>query len=148
GGPNPWAALRKLSMGQTRPPWGSFRFSHADPLVSNSGILTLGLILVEYGGANGRSGALEQVATEPRFVAYLKELERSLVYDEPPQRGTGELTKAFLAAPSRYDVITAYESAALEAAPNHPNLAVIYPNPTALAENAVSLLGAKWVTDQ
>src|SRR2546425_501194 len=32
GGATPWKALRELSLGKRRVPWGRFRFSHADPL--------------------------------------------------------------------------------------------------------------------
>jgi hypothetical protein len=145
GGANPWGALRKLSMGQEKVPWGRFRFSHADPLTSSSGILTMGLILNEFGQ---NEGDLAQIAQSKAFVRYLLELERSLVYDEAARKGTTQLTNAFIKDPSRYDVITAYESAALEAAPTHPDLAVIYPNPTAFAEHAVCVLDGDWVTSE
>jgi hypothetical protein len=148
GEPKPWAALRELSMRKKKAPWGFIRFSHADPLTSSSGMLTLGLILMEYAQQTGQMGALEKVATDSRFIKFLTELEQSLIYDNPAEKGTTALTKAFLEDTSRYDFITAYESAALEAAPKDPNLAVIYPNPTAVAEHAVSLLTASWVTPQ
>jgi hypothetical protein len=143
GGNRPWDALRALSMGTRRPPWGTFRFSHADPLTSSSGMLTLGLIINEY---NSQGSDPVQVAESAAFATYLSELERSLVYDEAARKGTTALTNAYIQDPSRYDVITAYESAALEAAPSHPNLAVIYPNPTAYSEHAISLLNGSWVT--
>ncbi len=148
GGTQQWLALRRLSLRQQKTPWGSFRFSHADPLNSSSGMLTLGLILFDYGQRTGQSGSLQQVSKDRRFIAYLQELERGLVYDKPAEEGTTKLTKAFIEDTSRYDVITAYESAALEAAPTHPDLAVIYPNPTAVSEHAVSLLSGDWVTPQ
>jgi hypothetical protein len=146
GGPKGWDALRRLSMGRQKVPWGRFRFSHADPLTSSSGMLTLGLILTEYGQQTGQPGALDRVVASRAFIAYIKELERSMVYDEPAEKGTTALTKAFLENPSRYDLITAYESAALEAAPKNKDLAVIYPTPTAVSEHALSLLSASWVT--
>jgi len=146
GGTEPWAALRRLSLGQQKVPWGKFRFSHADPLASSSGMLTLGLIMADYGQRSGQSGDLNSMATDRRFLTYLGELERSLVFDKPAH-STTKLTAAFIADPDRYDVITAYESAALQAAPANPNLAVIYPNPTSVSEHAVSLLSAPWVTE-
>ena len=148
GGREPWLALRRLSLGQQKTPWGSFRFSHADPLTSSSGLLTLGLILFDYSQRTGQMGSLEKLSTDKRFLTYLSELERGLVYDSPAQEGTTKLAKAFIAEPSRYDVITAYESAALEAAPSHPDIAVIYPNPTAVSVHAVTLLNGDWVTPQ
>ena len=148
GGSNPWAALRSLSIGEKKTPWGSFRFAHADPLTSSSGMLTLGLALVEYGDKVGQSDRLDTVATSAGFRTWMKEMERSLVYDDAAQKGTTALTKAYLADPSSYDVITAYESSALEAAPGQSDLAVIYPSPTAVAEHSVSLLSGPWVSDK
>lgn len=148
GGTKPWAALRDLSLGKRPMPGGRFRFSHADPLTSSSGMLTLGLTMLEYAGANGQSGNLSKVAVDRRFIAYLKEMEKALVYDADAEKGTTALTKAFLADPNRYDFITAYESAALEAAAKNPDLAVIYPTPTAESEHAVSLLSGPWVTPE
>lgn len=143
GAGRPWSSLRELSLRKRRPPWGTFRFSHADPLTSSSGMLTLGLILNEY-NSEGRDPV--QVAESEAFANYLTELERALVYDAAAVKGTTALTNAFLEDMSRYDVITGYESAALEAAPSHPDLAVIYPNPTAFSEHAISLLSGDWVT--
>ena len=109
--------------------------------------MTLGLILADYGQRTGQSGILDKVATDKKFWKYLTELEKGLVYDDAAEKGTTALTKAFIADPSRYDFITAYESAALEGVAENPNLAVIYPNPTAVSEHAVTLLsGAGWIT--
>jgi hypothetical protein len=145
GGPNGWQELRKLSLRPQSTPWGSFRFSHADPLKSSSGMLTLGLIMSDYAARNGLGGQLTSLASNNKFWQYVTELERSLVYDKPAE-STTKLTQAFLEDPTRYDVITAYESAALEAASTHPNIAVIYPSPTAVSEHAVSLFSAPWIT--
>ncbi len=147
-GPKPWSALREASMGRRKAPWGRLRFSHADPLTSSSGMLTLALILNEYAAETGRLGELEQVANDRRFITWMKELETGLVYDEPAEKGTTALTKAYIEDPSRYDFITAYESAALEAAPKNPELAVLYPSPTAVSEHAVSLLSGDWVSEK
>lgn len=144
--PQGWINLRKLSMGQIKTPFGPLNFSHADPLTSSSGMLTLGLILADYGGRTGRGGDLNALASNKDFLKYLSELERGLIYDAPAEKGTTALTKAFLADPARYDLITAYESAALAAAAKNPNLAVIYPQPTAVSEHAVSLLSGDWVS--
>lgn len=148
GSPKPWAALRRLSTGKTRAPWGRVRFSHADPLTSSSGMLTLGLIMNEYAQETGKSGSFEKLATDHDFLRYLKELETGLIYDDAAEKGTTALTKAFVRRPTSYDFITAYESAALEAVAENPKLAVIYPNPTSVSEHAVSLLTAEWVTPQ
>jgi ABC-type sulfate transport system substrate-binding protein len=135
-------------MGQRKTPWGGFRWSHADPLGSSSGVMTLGLILADYGQKTGQSGSLAQVAASPKFLSYLRELDRSLVYDQPARGGTTKLTNAFLEDLSRYDVITGYESAALAAAPKNSEVAVIYPSPTSVSEHAVTLLNGDWVSQQ
>jgi hypothetical protein len=144
GGGKPWAALRELSMGRRKVPWGRFKFSHADPLTSSSGMLTFGLVLNEYTEETGQSPVA--ATGSPGFVKYLRELETALVYDEAAKKGTTALVNAYLENPDRYDFITAYESHALEAAASHPDLAVIYPNPTAFSEHAVTLLNGEFVT--
>lgn len=148
GGARTWDSLRQLSTGQKKVPWGRFRFSHADPLTSSSGILTLGLMMVEYAQEHQQTGDYQKVATDPAFMGWIKQIEQSLEYDEPAEKGTTALYKAFVKNPARYDLITAYESHALQAAAKHSDLAVIYPNPTAVSEHSVSLLTAEWVTPQ
>ncbi len=147
GGNDPWGALKQLSTGQRKTPWGGFRFSHADPLTSSSGVMTMGLILFDYAQKTGQTDSLAQVAVSKPFITYMRELDRSLVYDKPAREGTTKLTNAFLEDPTRYDVITAYESTALAAIPENPDIAVIYPSPTAVSEHAVTLLNADWVAE-
>lgn len=146
GGQKPWQSLREISIGKRKTPWGGFRFSHADPITSSSGMMTLGLIMFDYAQRTGQAGQMNRLSTSKEFLNYLKEMDKSLVYDKPAIGGTTKLTKAFLEDTSRYDVITAYESAALEAAAKDPNIAVIYPNPTSVSEHAVSLLNGPWIS--
>jgi len=47
-GPAPWEAVRQLSLGQRKAPWGKFRFAYADPLNASSGMLTMSLIITAY----------------------------------------------------------------------------------------------------
>ncbi len=148
GGQRPWLALRDLSMGKTKTPWGGFRFSQADPINSSSGMMTLGLIMFDYAQRTGQAGNMDKLSTNKAFMNYLKELNRSLVYDKPAIEGTTKLTNAFLDDTSRYDVITGYEAAALKAAATDPNIAVIYPNPTSVSEHAVSLISESWVSPE
>lgn len=146
GGARPWDALRAHSLERRRAPWGKLRWAHADPLSANSGFMTLGLILAEYADQAGRSLSLERVAQSAGFIQFLRELERSLVLDEPVEKGTSALTQAFLDDPNRYDFITTYESNALASAQDNPDIVVIYPNPTVVSEHAVTLLGASGVS--
>lgn len=145
---NCWQNLRKMSMGQMKTPFGPLRFSHADPLTSSSGMLTLGLIMADYAGRTGQGGNLTALSKNAAFLKYLSELERGLVYDKPAEDGTTALTKAFAADTSRYDLITAYEGTSLSLAAKNPNLAVIYPQPTAVSEHEVSILMGDWVSPE
>jgi hypothetical protein len=147
-GSRPWLALRDLSTGKTKTPWGGFRFSQADPINSSSGMMTLGLIMYDYAQRTGQAGNMNKLSTDKAFINYLKELNRSLVYDKPAIEGTTKLTNAFIEDTSRYDLITGYEASAIKAAANDPNIAVIYPNPTSVSEHAVSLLNGDWISSE
>jgi hypothetical protein len=148
GGTQPWLSIRDLSTGKKKTPWGGFRFSQADPINSSSGMMTLGLIMFDYAQRSGQAGNMNKLFADKAFMNYLKELNRSLVYDKPAIEGTTKLTNAFIEDTTRYDVITGYEAAALKAAATDPNIAVIYPNPTSVSEHAVSLLSAEWVSPE
>ena len=137
---NAWANIRKISAGQIRVPYGKFKWAHADPLNANSGMLTMALILSDYAGKNGQSGAIGQVAKSPAFSSYLGELEKDFVYDDAVKKGSSALVKSFAADPSRYDFVTAYESAALDEIIKNPDFVVIYPGPTVNSEQAIAAL--------
>ncbi len=144
--PMPWSTIRLYSIGRKHAPWGSIKFSHADPLVANSGMLTLGLILSEYADHSDSSKPLEQLATDPGFLTYLTDIEKGLLYDQPAKTGSQPLVNAYADDPTSRDFITAYESAALSAASANPDLVVIYPNPTIISDEMVGTLQADWVT--
>lgn len=148
GGPACWQQVRDLSMGRRRVPWGTFKFSVADPINANSGMLTLGMILLDYSRRMGQMGAMERVAGSSGFGGHLKELGHSLIYDTPAAKGSSTLLQAFLEDTEHYDFITTYESSALDAVAQHPNLAVIYPDPTVVSEHTVCRLSSGWVSPQ
>ena len=139
-GANAWPNIRKISQGQIKVPYGRFKWAHADPLNANSGMLTMALILSDYTQKNGRGGAIGAVAKSPEFAAYLQDLEKNFVYDSAVQKGSSALVKSFAEDPSRYDFVTAYESAALDQVVKNPDLAVIYPSPTVNSEQAITAL--------
>lgn len=147
-GPNAWSNLADLSAGKKKLPGASrgFVWAHADPIKANSGFLTLGLLLDAYVQSTNGAVSAEQAASSGGFAAYLRKVEANMPMDAAVRGGSSTLMKAFLANPNRYDVITAYESAALEAAVKDPNIAVLYPNPTVVSEQAVVLIGGDWVT--
>lgn len=144
--PNPWEAVRQFGLGSRRCPWGPLRFSYADPLNASSGTLTMSLILTEYGRTH-KAGDLIQAAGSPQFSAYLGQIDRGYVRDAAVS-GSSKLEQAFSAGTGGRDFITAYENAALSAAADHPDLALIYPSPTADAEQGAALLSAPWVSGE
>jgi ABC-type sulfate transport system substrate-binding protein len=121
------------------------KWSHADPLSANSGMMTLGLMLADYTQQTGSDPMIAAGST--KFRTYVNGISRGLVFDLPAQGGSSALNKAFLQNPNRYDFITTYESNAIEAALNDPNIAVIYPNPTAVSENVGAILNGDWLSD-
>ncbi|MCW3062081.1 MAG: hypothetical protein JWQ02_3902 [Capsulimonas sp.] len=146
GGSNPWRSIADMGSGHLNAPWGGVHFAHADPLVSNAGMLTLGMMLNEYGRENNDSGDMVKTAGRPEFGAYLSGMERGFQYDPSCAAGSFALVEDYLKNPNGRDFITAYESAALGAAEKDPNLAVVYPNPTLEAQQSMCVLNAPWVT--
>ena len=144
-GPQPFDAIRQLSLGQKKAPWGQFHFAYADPLNASSGMLTMSLILTNYTSSHRLSDPVQAAAT-PEFAAYLSQINRAFVRD-PSAVGSSDLEKAFTANPGSRDFITAYESAALAAVAQNPDLVMIYPNPTANADQTIYQLSGAWVTD-
>jgi hypothetical protein len=143
-----WSNIRAMSDGKIRVPWGSFKWAHADPLNANSGMLALALILADYAERTNQSGAIETVANSADFINYLKALERRIVYNSAVEKGSSQLVQSFADDPSRYDFIVAYEANALAEVAKNPDLAVIYPTPTANAENAVAVLDGPWLSSE
>ena len=143
-GPAPWEAVRQLSLGQRKAPWGAFHFAYADPLNASSGMLTMSLIVTAYVQAHNLSDPLAAVSA-PQFAAYLRQLNRAFVRD-PSATGSSALEKAYAGNPSSRDFITAYESAALAAVAKNPDLVMIYPSPTANADQTIYTLSGPWVT--
>ena len=137
---NAWGNIRKISDGKIRVPYGPFKWAHADPLNANSGMLTMALILSDYAQKNGKSGSIDAVAKSGEFADYLKSLGKDFVYDDAVKNGSSALVKSFAEDASRYDCVTAYESAALDQVVKNPDFEVIYPSPTVNSEQAIAAL--------
>ena len=144
-GPNPWDAVRQLSLGQKKAPWGRFKFAYADPLNASSGMLTMALIITGYTQSHGVNDPVA-AASSPQFAAYLSQINRAFVRD-PSAAGSSALEKAYTQNPGSRDFITAYENAALSAAANNSDLVLIYPSPTANADQTIYQLSGPWVSD-
>ncbi len=144
-GPMPWDAVRQLSLGQKKAPWGTFHFAYADPLNASSGMLTMSLIITDYAQSHHVSDPVKAAAT-PQFAAYLSQINRAFVRD-PSAVGSTALEQAYTQSPGSRDFITAYENAALAAVAANPDLVILYPNPTANADQTIYQLSGAWVTD-
>ena len=144
-GPMPWEAVRQLSMGQKKAPWGKFKFAYADPLNASSGMLTMALIITDYTQSRHASDPTAAVST-PQFATYLSQLNRGFVHD-PSAAGSSALERAYTQNPGSRDFITAYENAGLAAIAQNPDLVLIYPNPTANADQTIYELSGPWVSD-
>lgn len=146
-GPAPWEAVRQLSLGRRKTPWGSFGFAYADPINASSGMLTMSLIITEFAREHGGANDLSAAVKAPAFAAYLGQIDRAYVHDASVAKSSA-LEQSFTAAPGRRDFITAYENAALAAVESSPNLVMIYPSPTTNADQGAVLLSAPWVNDR
>jgi hypothetical protein len=142
---HPWARVRNLSLGKEHVPWGTFKFAHADPLDASSGMLTMSLILTEYAADTHSNLPLDQVAKSTGFHDFLSDLERGFVRD-PTAAGSSALERAYTTDVTSRNFITAYESKAMGAVAKNPNLTVIYPDPTSVADQSAAVLNAPWVT--
>ena len=145
-GSAPWEAVRQLSLGRRKTPWGTFGFAYADPINASSGTLTMALIVTEFAREHGGGGDLSAAVKTPAFAAYLGQVDHAYVRDASVAKSSA-LEKSFRAAPGRRDFITAYENAALGAIEQDPNLVLIYPSPTTNADQGALLLTAPWVSD-
>ncbi len=141
------AALRPILTGTT--PFTTlaaghrYRFGYADPLNASSGMLTMALIISEYARTHGGLDPTT-AAGSSGFVLFLRRLNQGLVKSD--NEGSSKLEAAYEAAPGSRDFITAYENAALTAVAQNPSLAILYPNPTANADQGAAVLNAAWVT--
>ena len=143
---HPWSAIHDFGTGRVTAPWGKVRWRHADPLASNSGTLTLGMMLAEYGRDHAPAKSITEVAQSDDFGRFLQETEEAASYDPACALGSAAVAREFAADPSTCDFIVTYENLALAAAAKESNLVVIYPNPTMVAEQSLCLLNADWVS--
>ncbi len=139
--------LRPLLTGAT--PWTTlaqsrkYKFGYADPLNASSGMLTMALIITEYSRLHGNLDPVRATGSTG-FASFLGQLNKSLVKTD--NEGSSKLEKAYEANPGSRDFITAYESAALTAVSQNPNFTIIYPSPTANADQGAAVISAPWVT--
>lgn len=139
-GPNPWHTIGRLSRGEIRTPWGGFRLAHADPLDSNSGILTLALAASEY---SSDLTSRPELAVSSGFFDYLSDIEHGASTN---YHSVFDLTEKYTNDHNMADLVVTDESAAIEAIQHNPDFAVIYPSPTMVEEETVCVVDGPWST--
>jgi len=137
--PQGWAAFG-------HPEWGYIKFSHTDPLKSNSGFQTILLMTYDYlGKTSGLTGA--DILSNSDYQQWFTELEGT-ISKFGDSTGT-YMTEIIAYGPSLYDVVAVYEATAIEQAENavgrYGELQVYYPPATLLSEHPFCALQADWV---
>ncbi len=135
GGEHPWEKIRERTLQGEAMSWGRLRFSFANPVGSASGLTALGMILSD------------SALVKRPFQGFLTEISKGAIYDDAAQHGSSQLFEAYISElvsqkTSERDFIVTYESNALQAAKEHPELGlrVIYPTPTPFAMHRICLL--------
>ncbi len=131
-----------------RPDWGLFRFAHAHPTRSNSGLLTLALMAYEFVGKT-KDLTLADI-TRPDFQEWFAGFERGLTrYGGSLADSTGPLMEEMVVrGPSQYDGSILYENLAIDfmktAQERWGELQVVYPDLNVANEHPYSILEAPW----
>jgi hypothetical protein len=138
--PRGWAGLGG------KPAWGFVTLGHTDPNKSNSGLQCLALMAYEY--FHVTSGLTVEQLLDPKFQAFVKEVERGVAHFEA---STGTfMTDMIRFGPSKYDIAVVYESLAVSQLENAQgrwgSLHIYYPPVTIWSDHPVVALEAPWVT--
>lgn len=154
-GPDLWKQLHDVAIDpqgwKTRghPEWGYVKFGHTNPLQSNSGLMTILLMTYSYFGKT--SGLTSNdILSNAGYQKWLLELEGSI---SQFGESTGTYMKDMVAyGPSVYDLVTVYESTAIEQADNargrYGELRVYYPPATVMSDHPFCVINADWVTPE
>jgi ABC-type Fe3+ transport system substrate-binding protein len=140
--PRGWGALG-------HPEWGYVKFSHTNPLKSNSGFQTILLMTYDYFGKTSGLTAAD-ILDSPDYQRWFAELEGTISNFGD---STGTYMREIVAyGPSLYDLVTVYEATAIEFAESalsrYGELQVYYPPATSLSDHPFCVLDAQWVTPE
>ncbi|HEV3040220.1 MAG TPA: substrate-binding domain-containing protein [Candidatus Angelobacter sp.] len=129
-----------------KPEWGLFKFGHASPAQSNSGLMTI--VLAAYAFQNKTKNLALQDVLNVEFQNWLEKLERATT---GMSNSTGNMMKEMvLKGPSSYDALFAYESVAIDYLKNAEGrwgqLRIVYPEYNAWNENPYYVLNVPWST--
>lgn len=135
--------------GYDHPEWGYIKFGHTDPLKSNSGFMTI--LLMSYNYFDKTSGLTSQdILANTGYQQWFKEIEGT-ISEFGDSTGT-YMQQIVTYGPSKYDMVTVYESTAIEQAENavgrYGPLRVYYPPATVLNDHPFCVLKAEWVTPE
>lgn len=132
----------------SQPDWGYVKFGHTDPLKSNSGFMTI--LLMTYGYFQTNDGLTSSdILSNAAFQQWFLEMEKTIGRFE---HSTGPLMdKMITYGPSTYDLITVYESTAIEQAENavgrYGELRVYYPPALLWSDHPFCIVNADWVSE-
>jgi ABC-type glycerol-3-phosphate transport system substrate-binding protein len=131
-----------------QPTWGLFKFGHAQPSKSNSGLLTL--VLMAYEFSHKERGLTTADVTQPAFQAWLKAFEQGVARPGGSlTHSTGTLMREMvLRGPSQYDCLMVYENLAIDylddARRRWGELQVVYPEENLWNEHPYYILNVPW----
>jgi Ca-activated chloride channel family protein len=132
-----------------RPEWGFVKYSHTDPLKSNSGFQAI--LLETYAYLNKSSGLTSaDILGDTAYQQWFVEFEGAISNFGD---STGTYMREIIAyGPSLYDMVTVYEATMIEQAENaigrYGELVVFYPPATSMSDHPFCVLQAEWVTPE
>jgi ABC-type glycerol-3-phosphate transport system substrate-binding protein len=140
-------ALREKGGWETiaaKPEWGLFKFGHANPVQSNSGLAAI--VLAAYAYHNKTNNLSLKDIVDVDFQNWLEKLELSA---NGMSNSTGnQMREMVLKGPSSYDALLVYESVAIDYLKNAEGrwgqLRVIYPEYNFWNENPYYVLNVPW----
>jgi hypothetical protein len=138
-----------------RPEWGLFKFAHADPTKSNSGLQALVLMAYELTGK--QHGLTVGDIVDEGFQAWMRSFERGITrYGDFLSHSTGALMEEMvLRGPSQYDCLLVYENlaidymeAAIQRWGTEGEFYVAYPDPNVWNDHPYYILDVPWSDDR
>jgi ABC-type Fe3+ transport system substrate-binding protein len=127
-----------------KPEWGLFKFGHAHPNQSNSGLMTLVLMAFDFHKKN-RGLAMKDIL-KPEFQTWMNGIETATT---GMSNSTGNMMRDMvLRGPSSYDALCVYESVVIDYLKNAEGrwgeLRVVYPRQNMWNDNPYYILDAPW----
>ncbi|MFP4346579.1 MAG: substrate-binding domain-containing protein, partial [Anaerolineales bacterium] len=132
-----------------RPEWGYIKFSHTNPLKSNSGFQTILLMTYNYFGKTSGLTAAD-ILSDREYQAWFMEFENTI---SKFGDSTGTYMEEIIAyGPSLYDFVSVYEATAIGQAENavgkYGELQIYYPPATSLSDHPFCVMEGEWLTPE